>query len=174
MAGVVFVAQAEIEFAKRNPAAFAAPADVNDLLPVGQQRTNLAQVFGASSSPSRLEFIWSGVDAKRGHGDPILSRKVDSTRAAMSMSAGEANSAGLWLTPPRQRTNSMANGRLRSNAMASWPAPARQPPRFDPHGFDHFRQLIRQGPASPKAGGRHFVADGKLSGHAATVRDAQR
>ena len=39
------------------------------------------------------------------------------------MSLGLANSAGWWLMPPRQRTNSMPTGQSFAIICASWPAP---------------------------------------------------
>ena len=42
---------------------------------------------------------------------------------ASPMSRALANSAGLWLMPPRQRTNSIADGQSRAITWASWPAP---------------------------------------------------
>src|ERR1700722_20155678 len=123
VAGVVLVGQPAIIVAKRNPAALAAPADMGDLLPVGQERDEAGQRGRRLFLGLGFEFVRTGDDAKFGHGGRILSRKAERTRAALSMSAGDANSSGLWLTPPRQRTNSMANGMILSNAMASWPAP---------------------------------------------------
>ena len=90
---------------------------------------------------------------------PILSRKVESTRAAISISAGEANSSGLWLTPPRQRTNSMANGMILSNAMASWPAPLGIRRGVVPQALGGGRQLIRK-PLVAMRRRRLIVADG--------------
>ena len=52
-----------------------------------------------------------------------VSMKRISAATASPMSATLANSAGLWLMPPRQRTNSMADGHSRAITCASWPAP---------------------------------------------------
>jgi hypothetical protein len=70
MAGVIFVTQAEIEFAERNPATFAAPAHVDDLLPVREQAGKCGAGFRRQRFfHSRLELVGSGFDAKHGHGD---------------------------------------------------------------------------------------------------------
>jgi hypothetical protein len=120
--GVVLVAQPEIIVAERDPAALATPADVNDLLPIGQEADETRQRGRRLLLGLCFELVRSCLDAKKGL-DPILSKKAERTRAAILMSAGEACSSGLWLTPPRQRTNSMAKGMILSKAMASWPAP---------------------------------------------------
>ena len=54
---------------------------------------------------------------------PTVSRKSSSTANAAAISACDANSSGRWLTPPRQRTKTMACGMRPRNAMASCPAP---------------------------------------------------
>ena len=41
----------------------------------------------------------------------------------MAQSASLINSAGLWLTPPLQRTNSMPAGQRWPITIVSWPAP---------------------------------------------------
>src|SRR4029079_9601546 len=54
-----------------------------------------------------------------------LNRSMNLINAAMArpISATLVNSAGLWLMPPRQRTNSIAEGQSRAITWASWPAP---------------------------------------------------
>src|SRR5437773_12319800 len=45
------------------------------------------------------------------------------TVMAMPTSSLAADSAGLWLIPPWQRTNNIATGATAAMAAASWPAP---------------------------------------------------
>ena len=66
-----------------------------------------------------------GVD-KAGHADPFFAKswmKRVSAAIASPISASLANSAGLWLMPPLQRTNSIAIGQSFDITCASWPAP---------------------------------------------------
>ena len=51
------------------------------------------------------------------------SMKRSSTRAPVATSSTSTASAGLWLMPPLQRTNSMPIGAMSMIAMPSWPAP---------------------------------------------------
>src|SRR5882757_7103099 len=76
MAGVVFVSEPEIEVAERDPAAFAAPAHVDDLLLVGQQARELGAGLGRERLfHLRFERIRAGFDAKSGH-DPMPWRAI--------------------------------------------------------------------------------------------------
>src|SRR6185436_15263801 len=45
------------------------------------------------------------------------------TSIATATSAAVTASAGLWLTPPAQRTKSIATSQIRAMTAASWPAP---------------------------------------------------
>src|SRR5262245_34986893 len=74
IAGVVLVSQPEIIVAKRDPATFAAPAHMDDLLPIGQQRNESRDGGRRLLLGLRFEFIGPCGDANFGH-DPILSKK---------------------------------------------------------------------------------------------------
>src|SRR5580704_2747063 len=126
MARVILVTQSKIEIAKRNPAALAAPAHMNNLLPVRQQ----AREFGASLGRrfffhAGVELVRPGFDAKYGHGRTSkLVRNSTRTRTPISASAAVIVSSGEWLMPPLpQRTNNMPTSVTSSNITASCPGP---------------------------------------------------
>src|SRR5207248_10435395 len=67
------------------------------------------------------------LDAPRGDDRPAaddhsISRNRPSTSIATATSDVCTNSAGLWLTPPLHRTNSMPTSVIEAMTTASWPA----------------------------------------------------
>jgi len=102
MAGVILITHAELEITQRNPAAFATPANVNELLPVGQQ----IQKSGNRLRRLRVGFcdkaVTSGSDGDAGHEYPCEFRvSVPRTHLAPAMAAvlsGGARWVGGTLT----------------------------------------------------------------------------
>src|ERR1700730_5737442 len=67
IAGLIFIRQAKIEGAERNPAGFPAPSHVDDALAIGQQRFELgACLRGGLRLPPRDEGKGTGLDADEG------------------------------------------------------------------------------------------------------------
>ena len=96
----------------------------------------------------------------------ILDRPQQHTRS--SASAGSTCSAGLWLTPPRQRMNSMATSAMSIIAMPSCPAPLGSSNTVI-FGRNRFRHLCFQ---PRRAGhGAVLVGDVDLQRQFAPLRD---
>ena len=67
IAGRIFIGQAKIECAERNPARFSAPAHVDDALAIGQQRFEPGTCLrGGLRLPPRDEGEGTGLDADEG------------------------------------------------------------------------------------------------------------
>ena len=67
IAGRIFIGQAKIECAERNPAGFSAPSHVDDALAIGQQRFEPgACLRGGLRLPPRDEREGTGLDADEG------------------------------------------------------------------------------------------------------------
>lgn len=62
MGGVVLETHAELFFAERNPEAFAAPADVNQLLAVGQEFLEHCGCFWCIGFECCEELVWNCCD----------------------------------------------------------------------------------------------------------------
>src|SRR5262249_43743550 len=86
----------------------------------------------ADDAAQELDLLWVvSVDplvevvvrAHRRHFARKFSMKRRNTRAESSASSTVIASAGLWLTPPLQRTNSIPISATSTIAMPSWPAP---------------------------------------------------
>src|ERR1700730_2142013 len=84
MARMVLIPETEIELAERNPAPFAAPADMDDLRLVRQQARELrAGSRREGFFHSGLELVQPGLDSKHGH-VPLLCAGLSSRHIAKS------------------------------------------------------------------------------------------
>src|SRR5829696_1049072 len=134
----VLEAHPEVEVAQRDPTRLAAPADVDELLAVGQQLPeSLAGFWRLLHLPSSPELERPGRDLQVAHLPVLLSRAVckevdlsltrsrkrPMTSIATPTSSFATDSAGLWLMPSLQHTKSIVIGASAATCAASCPAP---------------------------------------------------
>src|SRR5579862_7636721 len=96
VAGVVLEVHAQLELAERDPARFAAPAHMNDLLPIGQQ-------LREGRHRLRRVGVSDGEQAKVGRGNPDARHDISGTRWAIAMSRDQPP----WYQPPDPTTGAL-------------------------------------------------------------------